>query len=65
MPPNPSASSAKSMPPLARATVSPRFADGTPKNQAPGTLKAKGEPARLAATPMKIVPKRPAHTGWP
>jgi hypothetical protein len=28
-------------------------------------LKAKGEPGRAAATPMRIVPKRPASTGGP
>jgi hypothetical protein len=41
------------------------LADGTPKNQAPGTLKAKGEPGRAAATAMRIVPTRPASTDAP
>ena len=60
IPANPQASSRKSIRAVACAIPSPLMSGGVPKNQAPGTLKAKGEPGSEAATHISIDPSNPA-----
>src|ERR1700684_2087406 len=65
MPPNPQASSKKSIKSLAWALPTPWPGAGTPEDHAPDTLKANGDPGREAARPSRVAPSNPVVAARP